>query len=135
VLRSRPRNPRGRGAVAKYLAPSIRLRAQDHKQDVHAAHPAELEVRGNALAAAPRAELRPGLLVRHVLEQSVAEQLPGGLEAAVDSDGDSERSESLVCPMDLRISSEPSIRSASRKRLPSTTACREDAPLSELVDV
>jgi hypothetical protein len=35
----------------------------------------------------------PCFLVRQAFEESVAEQLPGRLEAAIDSDGGSERSQ------------------------------------------
>jgi hypothetical protein len=83
VLRSRPRNPRGRGAVAKYLAPSTRLCAQDDEENVQVAHPANLEFSSDALATAPRSELLACFLVR---QESCC----------------SERCQSLVEPMGVR---------------------------------
>jgi hypothetical protein len=67
----------------------------------------------DALAAAPLIELGTRFLVRQAFEESVPEQIPGGLEAAVDLDGGSERCQSLVRPIRLRISSDPSTFSAS----------------------
>jgi hypothetical protein len=86
---------------------------QDDEHHFHLAHLTNLELCSDALTAAPLAELGGRFLLRQAFEEAESEQLPGGLQAAVDSDGGSERSQSVVRPMSLRISSEPSTFSAS----------------------
>jgi hypothetical protein len=75
---------------------SARFCAQNHEQDVHVTHRANLKLRGDALAPAPLAEHAARFLGRQALEEAESEQLPGGLEAAIDTDGGSERCQSLV---------------------------------------
>jgi hypothetical protein len=98
---------------SQVVAFQLAVRAQDYEDDVNVAYLADLKPRGDALTAAPSLELGARFLVRQVFEEPESEELPGRLEAAVDSDGGSERCQSLVRPMSLRISSEPSTFTAS----------------------
>jgi hypothetical protein len=89
------------------------------------------------LPARPRGERDSGLLVGQSFEVPEPEELPGAFVVPAGEDVLRERLKSDGEPGLLRISSEPSTRSASFKRFASSAVSllREDAPLSELVGV
>jgi|GEM_PF-5847795 len=96
----------GRSAV-------LRQYAEDHEDDIDITNAPDVEANRNRSPARPSAHRCGCFLV--AFELPVAEDRPGALESPDGADVRGERPKSLVEPSGLRISSVPSMRSASFK--------------------